>query len=212
MRFHCFLLVIAASAAIASSVGCSATPPMAPVTSSATSKPVAFAAVGDSITEANSSDFLAGEIGSRSWVSHVGPGATFAGGWALSGARSGAMAENARAVEADVLVILAGTNDVFNDVPFEQSAGNLVRVTEKVGAEKVLVSAIPPIDSDPELSTRFNQQLKQFAVSRGWVFVDPMTGIREDDRFAAGMTTDGVHPTEAAAQVIGAALGQAIKG
>jgi lysophospholipase L1-like esterase len=120
------------------------------------------------------------------------------------------MAENTRAVEAEVLVILAGTNDVFNDVPFEQSAGNLVRVTERVGAEKVLVSAIPPIDFEPELATRFNQELKQFAMSRGWIFVDPMTGIREGDRFAAGMTTDGVHPTEAAAQVIGMALGKAI--
>ena len=210
MRFHRFLLVITAAAAIAFSVGCSATSPAAPLPSSATSKSVTFAAVGDSITEANSSDFLAGKIGSRSWVSHVGPEATFAGGWALSGARSSAMAENARDVEADVLVILAGTNDVFNDVPFEQSAGNLVRVAEKVGTEKVLISAIPPIDFEPELATRFNQELKQFAMSRGWVFVDPMTGIREDDRFAGGMTTDGVHPTEAAAQAIGTALGNAI--
>lgn len=212
MRFHRFLLVITASVAIAFSVGCSASPPVTPSPSSATSKPVTFAAVGDSITEANSTDFSAGKIGARSWVSHVGPGAAFAGGWALSGARSAAMAENARGVEADVLVILAGTNDVFNDVPFDQTAGNLVRVAEKVGAEKVLVSAIPPIDFEPDLATRFNQQLKRFVMSRGWVFVDPMTGIREGDRFAAGMTTDGVHPTEGAAQVIGAALGQAIIG
>lgn len=212
MRFHRFLLVITASVAIASSVGCSANPPVTPSPSSATSKPVTFAAVGDSITEANSTDFSAGKIGSRSWVSHVGPGTAFAGGWALSGARSSAMAEYARGVEADVLVILAGTNDVFNDVPFEQSAGNLVRVAETVGAAKVIVSAIPPIDFEPESATRFNQHLKQFAVSRGWVFADPMTGICEGDRFASGMTTDGVHPTEAAAQVIGAALGKAITG
>lgn len=212
VRFHRFLLVISASAVIAFSVGCSANPPSAPVPASATSKPDTFAAVGDSITEANSSHFSAGKIGSRSWVSHVGPGATFAGGWALSGARSAAMAENARDVEAEVLVILAGTNDVFNNVPFEQSAGNLVRIAQKVGAEKVLVSAIPPIDFEPELASRFNQQLKQFAMSRGWVFVDSMAGVREGDRFALGMTTDGVHPTEAAAQVIGKNLGQAIKG
>jgi lysophospholipase L1-like esterase len=122
------------------------------------------------------------------------------------------MAENVGEVEADVLVILAGTNDVNNGVPFEQSAGNLVRVVEKVGARKVLVSAIPPIDVQPGLSPRFNQQLQQFALSHGWVFVDPMAGVREGDRFAPGMTTDGVHPTEAAAQVIGAALGKAIVG
>ncbi|MGX9900063.1 SGNH/GDSL hydrolase family protein [Arthrobacter sp. SA17] len=62
------------------------------------------------------------------------------------------------------------------------------------------------------MATRFNQQLKQFALSRGWVFVDPMAGVRDGDRFASGMTTDGVHPTEAAAQVIGEALGKAITG
>ncbi|WP_458111744.1 SGNH/GDSL hydrolase family protein [Arthrobacter sp. R1-13] len=232
MQAQRFTSVLVASAVIAFSVGCTANPtPVAPLPSSATpssspqqsidenpsraapaptSKSVTFAAIGDSITEANSSDFLVGKIGSRSWVSHVGPGARFAGGWALSGARSAAMAENASDVEADVLVILAGTNDVYNGVPFEQSAGNLVRVAEKVGAQKVLVSAIPPIDIEPGLATRFNQQLKQFALSRGWVFVDPMAGVRQGDRFAPGMTTDGVHPTEAAAQVIGEALGKAI--
>lgn len=229
-----FMSVLTASAVIAFSAGCSASPaPVAPLSSSAipssspqqsignpgsstapapTSKPVTFAAVGDSITAANSSDFAPGKIGSGSWVSHVGPGATFAGGWALGGARSTAMAENVKGIEADVLVILAGTNDVFNDVPFERSAENLVRVAEKVGAPKVLVSAIPPIDYDPESSVRFNRQLKDFALSRGWVFVDPMAGVRDGDRFASGMTTDGVHPTEAAAQVIGAALGKAITG
>ena len=234
MRFQRCLLPITTSIALSFSAGCSANPvPLAPSLSAApssspdqsvdehpgsstapapTSKPVTFAAVGDSITEANSTDFSAGKIGSRSWVSYVGPGVAFAGGWALSGARSAAMAENAKDVEADVLVIVAGTNDVYNDVPFEQSTRNLVRVAEKVGARKVLVSAIPPIDSEPELSPPFNQQLQQFAMSRGWVFVDPMAGVREGDRFAAGMTTDGIHPTEAAAQVIGAALGKAITG
>lgn len=230
-----FMSVLTASAVIAFSAGCSASPaPTAPISSSATpssspqqsteenprsssapaptSKPVTFAAVGDSITAANSRDFAPGKIGSGSWVSHVGPGAAFAGGWALGGARSTAMAENVKDIEADVLVILAGTNDVYNDVPFEQSAENLVRVAEKVGAPKVLVSAIPPIDYDPESSVRFNRQLKEFARSRGWVFVDPMAGVRDGDRFASGMTTDGVHPTEAAAQVIGEALGKAITG
>lgn len=230
-----FTSVLMASAAVVVSAGCSANPaPVAPLTSGATpssspeqsidenpgssaapaptSKPVTFAAVGDSITAANSSEFAPGKIGSRSWVSHVGSGAKFAGGWALGGARSTAMAENVKDIEADVLVILAGTNDVYNDVPFEQSAGNLVRIAEKVGAPKVLVSAIPPIDYDPESSVRFNHQLRQFAQSRGWLFVDPMGGVREGDRFASGMTTDGVHPTEAAAQVIGEALGKAITG
>ncbi|MGX9900062.1 SGNH/GDSL hydrolase family protein [Arthrobacter sp. SA17] len=166
MPIQRFVSVLTASAAIAFSAGCSANPaaeaPLSPTATPSsspqkstevnpgsstapapTSKPVTFAAVGDSITEANSTDFSAGKIGSRSWVSHVGPGAMFAGGWALSGARSAVMAENASDVEADVLLMLAGTNDVFNDVPFEQSAQNLVRVAEKVGAEKVLVSAIP---------------------------------------------------------------------
>ena len=111
------------------------------------------------------------------------------------------------AVQAGVLVILAGTNDVAH-----RTAENISPVVQQVGVFKVVVSAVPPVDFGPETPVRFNTELKRLAVAQGCAFVDPMAGLREGNRFAPGITTGGVHPTEAAARVISAALGRAIIG
>ncbi len=175
--------------------------------------PLTLAVVGDSISEADSHDFSAGRLGEASWVRHaVGDGVRFAGGWAVSGAVTAEMARYARPVPADVLVILAGTNDVYRGVPFATCAANLRSIAEAVGAGRVVVSAIPPIDVEPELVTAYNRQLQDFATESGWEFVDAMTGIRQGDRFADGMSDDGVHPTVRAAEAIGAAVGEYLLG
>jgi len=70
----------------------------------------------------------------------------------------------------------------------------------------VVVSSIPPIDVEPTLVTTYNQQLQDLAATSGWEFVDAMAGIRRGDRFADGMSLDGVHPTVRAAETIGAAV------
>ena len=169
--------------------------------------PLTLAVVGDSISEADSRDFSAGLLGRASWVSHaVGEGIRFAGGWAVSGALTSQMARGARPVEADVLVMLAGTNDVYRGLPFDTCAANLRSIAETVGAGRVVVSTIPPIDFEPMLVTTYNRQLQDFAAASGWEFVDGMTGIRQGDRFAEGMSLDGVHPTVRAAEAIGAAV------
>jgi lysophospholipase L1-like esterase len=169
---------------------------------------VDLAVVGDSISEADSRDFSAGLLGPGSWVSHaVGDGVRFAGGWAVSGALTTQMARGARPVAADVLVVLAGTNDVASGLPFESCAANLRSVVATVGAPRVVVSAIPPIDVVPALATDFNERLRALAAEAGWEFLDAMVGIRDGDgRFAPRMSFDGVHPTVEAAQVIGAAI------
>jgi len=168
---------------------------------------VALAVVGDSISEADSRDFSAGRLGDASWVSHaVGDGVRFAGGWAVSGAVTAQMARGARPVEADVLVIVAGTNDVSRGLPFTTCAANLRSIAGTVGAPRVVVSSIPPIDFEADLVTGYNEQLQALAAESGWDFVDAMAGIRTGDRFADGMSSDGVHPTVRAAESIGAAI------
>ncbi len=149
--------------------------------------PLTLAVVGDSISEADSRDFSAGLLGRASWVSHaVGDGIRFAGGWAVSGALTSQMARGARSVEADVLVMLAGTNDVYRGLPFDACAANLRSIAATVGAPRVVVSTIPPIDFEPMLVTTYNQQLEDLAAASGWEFVDAMAGIRQGDRFADG--------------------------
>ena len=169
--------------------------------------PLTLAVVGDSISEADSRDFSAGLLGRASWVSHVvGDGIRFAGGWAVSGALTSQMARGARPVEADVLVMLAGTNDVYRGLPFATCAANLRSIAQTVGAPRVVVSSIPPIDVEPDLVTDYNERVRELAAAQGWEFVDAMAGIRRDDRFAEGMSLDGVHPTVKAAETIGAAV------
>ena len=171
---------------------------------------VTFAAVGDSITNANSVDFARGRVGDRSWVDHVGPGLSFVGGWARGGARTADMAAHARPVRADVLVVIAGTNDLAHGVDFRAISRNLEAVVSAVGAARVVVSAVPPRDSSPRVTAEFNRRLARFVEAEGWTFVDAAAGLRSGERFADGMSTDGLHPSREGAEVLAGALSAAI--
>jgi len=176
--------------------------PLPTVTPSATVKPITFAAYGDSISNGNSPDFAAGKFGTLSWPSYVGP-ATFAGGWAKGGVQTAEMLAHAKPVTADVLILLAGTNDYGHGIPFAVTSANLDGIVKETGIGRVIVSAVPPNDSMPEAAVAFNEKLGRLASARGWKFVDPMAGVRAGDVYAPGMTRDGIHPTEAAARIIG---------
>jgi hypothetical protein len=72
-------------------LGCSASalpdgngsPEPSAVAPSAVAAPGRFAAVGDSITDADSPDFATGDFGAASWATYVvDDGFVFAGGWA----------------------------------------------------------------------------------------------------------------------------------
>jgi lysophospholipase L1-like esterase len=172
-----------------------------------------FAAVGDSITDADSPDFAAGVLGASSWTTYVvDDGFAFAGGWAEWGATTAMMADSVGAVDADVLVVLAGTNDVAFGIPFEDSAANLDRIAGAVGIEDVVVVSIPPMDALPAGAVAYNERLDALATNRGWRFVDASAGLRTaDGRFAEGMSSDGLHPSVAGARVLGAAIATALR-
>ena len=177
-----------------------------------TSKPLTFAAVGDSITEANSLDFARGNVGTGSWVSHVdSAGIRFVGGWADGGAPTPTILQNVKPVTADVLLVLAGTNDLGRR-PVAESEANIREIVTKAGTPRAVILAVPPFDKDPQLATDYNTAMKAYAASMGWEWVDPMGAVRNGDRWAAGMTTDGTHPTPEAARLIGESVSQALTG
>lgn len=197
-------------------VGCSASGPADGNGSpepSAVAAHVRFAAVGDSITDADSPDFAAGDIGAASWATYVvDDGFAFAGGWVDWGATTGLMADSVGPIEADVLVVLAGTNDVAFRIPFEESAANLDRIVEVVGIEDVVVVSIPPFETLPAGAEAYNERLHGLATDRGWRFVDASAGLRTaDGRFAEGMSSDGLHPSVEGARVLGAAIATALR-
>lgn len=176
-------------------------------TDGSTPRPTSIYAVGDSITESNSPNFVNGEFGDGSWVSHLDPRITVMGGWAKGGARSEDMVDGVRPSDAQTLVLLAGANDTTS-LPFDKTAFNLEAIVNKVGIDRVVVSTIPPRDDQPELNVAFNQNLANLARDKRWHLVDPMAGVRDGVRFKAGMSSDGIHPTVAGATEIGRAMSE----
>ncbi|MGY1715099.1 SGNH/GDSL hydrolase family protein [Geodermatophilus sp. SYSU D01106] len=171
---------------------------------------VRLAAVGDSITQADG-DVPAGVLGRGSWLSTaVGGDVVFAGGWARAGATTADMLDAATAVDADVLVLLAGTNDPGAGLSEGQTAQHLRDIADVVGVDSVVLSSVPPRDADPGVAAATNRALEDLAEDEGWLFADSAAGVRSGDRFASGMATDGLHPSEEGAAVIGAALREAV--
>lgn len=184
-----------------------------PATSGPTADGPTFAAIGDSHTDADSPDFAAGDLGPASWARYVvDDGFVFAGGWAQWGATTEQMADAAAPIDADTLVVLAGTNDLAFGIPFDDVAANLGRIVDRVGIDEVVVVSIPPMEAFPEDAIEFNEQLEELADDRGWRFVDASAGLRNDDgRFREGMTFDGLHPSEAGARVLGEAIADELR-
>ncbi|HIZ38117.1 MAG TPA: SGNH/GDSL hydrolase family protein [Candidatus Ruania gallistercoris] len=172
---------------------------------------LSIAVVGDSITQASAPTFAPGQVSEDSWVSYaVGDPIQLTGGWARWGATTAEMAAAASPVDAEVLVIMAGTNDLAVGTETGQVAADLQRIVEQVGADQVLLCAVPPMDARPEVVPPFNDFLAETAARNGWAWVDPAAGIREDGTFAPGMSVDGLHPTQAGATQIGAAVREAL--
>lgn len=172
--------------------------------------PIRFAAVGDSITEANSSDIIAGSVGNLSWVHYTKSASLrFVGGWADGGAPTSSMKENVTPVVADALVLVAGANDVGNGVPFESTARNLASIVETAGVSRVIISSIPPQDERPAAVAEYNTALERLADDSGWEWVDAAAELgTSDNEFITGMSSDGVHLTEKGAHILGESISQ----
>lgn len=170
-----------------------------------------MAVVGDSITAGDSQDLNEGVPGPLSWTSYAaGPEVEFVGGWAEWGATTERMAEAVtEPFDADVLVVLAGTNDVTTR-SHQDTAANLVEIVETAEVDRVLLSSVPPNDHARERTTELNAFLRAFAAEHGWEWVDAAAPLRDGDRFQPDMTSDGIHPSEAGARALGSAIGAAV--
>jgi len=207
---------VAALAVVGASLaGCAAagTSPAQPAPG-ASDDAVRMAVVGDSITAADSEDLAGGALGAQSWVSYaIDEDVAFAGGWAQWGARTAQMADGiAEPFDADVLVILAGTNDAYADDLDAEIGAHLVRIVERAGVDEVVLSSIPPLEPAPDRAESVNAFLEPFAAQQGWTWVDATAGLRDGDGFARATSYDGVHLTEEGARIVGAAIADAVLG
>jgi lysophospholipase L1-like esterase len=168
--------------------------------------PLTFTVVGDSITAGSLPIEGTAVPGTRSWLpAALGPPLEFQGGWAVPGATTQDMRAGVVPSSADVVVVLAGTNDLFR-LPWEVTADDLRAIVATVGVPRVLLSAIPPFDVDPAQAQGLNRQLADLAAAQGWRYVDPWEGISVDGAYAPGTSADGVHPTQEVADVVGRRL------
>lgn len=170
--------------------------------------------VGDSITEMDSPDFDDGRIGPGSWAAYAdGHGVHILGGWAHSGATTTDMLHGlaTRDLQADVLVILAGNNDIDHHVADPAIEAQLQEIAGRVHAHRVVLSTVAPEDAVAPAVDALNSQLPALARAQGWQLVDPMSAISDGHgHYLPGMTRDGVHPTPPAALMIGEALHSAL--
>lgn len=176
-----------------------------------TAEPLTFAVVGDSISA------RAGRTGidqsAGSWTSYAGAADLeyVDNGWAQNGATLFEMEANLSAVGADALVILAGTNDLTGGVPVADRLAIVGQLADQSGASRIVISAVPPFDGAPAASTEWNAALAEYASARGWQFVDPWSTLRTPaGSYIARFTLDGVHPTVAAAQIVGTVIHAAL--
>ncbi|MCV2395913.1 SGNH/GDSL hydrolase family protein [Actinotalea sp. M2MS4P-6] len=130
-------------------------------------------------------------------------------GWWYPGATSAGVL-NYIQPGGDVLVLMVGTNDIREGISRTTTVANVHAIVDKVGAAHVVLLAVAPcdvtddngIDRQREASV-LNRSLATHAQDAGWLFVDPWARIRTlDGGYASGMTTDGVHPTTAGAQIV----------
>lgn len=189
-------------------------PASAPTAAPSTPGELHMAVVGDSLTAGNGLvEQPTGLADSpqrptdMSWLLGVeGAPLVVDGGWAVPGATSVQMDEHVTRYAADVVVIMAGTNDLLKGVAWPDTRRSLLSIVEKAGVDRVVLTAVPPLDAQPTATGPLNDRLAGLAADQGWEFVDPWTDVEQDGVYRPGDSADGVHPVSTVAVAVGRAI------
>ncbi|MBO9038897.1 GDSL-type esterase/lipase family protein [Curtobacterium flaccumfaciens] len=165
---------------------------------------------GDSITEMP-----------KSWMRQLKDSSmTNVGGTAIGSATTTKILANTAHHGADVLVVMAGTNDLRYQRSSASILQNIDKIAARAGADHVVISAIAPSNTTNygkshidrrKLGEILNRDLQNHALTRGWMFVDPWAADRRlDGGWPSSRTYDGVHPTVAMSKKVSVRMQQAI--
>ncbi|MDO7881492.1 SGNH/GDSL hydrolase family protein [Salinibacterium soli] len=169
--------------------------------------PITFAVVGDSITAWTSL-----EPGLSSWVGTARSARVLLkGGWAVAGATTVDMLAGVDDVpDADVLVVMAGTNDILGgatDASLAATADRITEIVRETGIDRVVLSAVAPNDFRQEGTEKLNDALAALAARHGWTWFDPWMFVREaDGGYVRGVSADGIHPSRQVEMRVGTEL------
>jgi lysophospholipase L1-like esterase len=175
-------------------------------------RPVTIAVLGDSNTTGFSGTLEAGVAAGTAWVTRLPAEFTVVGGWAVDGSTASAIADAAVEMpDVELVIVMAGTNDIATGVPTEITLNEIARIADAVGAQAMAVCAIPPLGWSPRAAQELNSALEAHAEAHGWLFIDPWVEMRNPDgTWVAAYETDGVHTSAegyaAAGDQIGAQL------
>lgn len=142
------------------------------------------------------------------------------GGTAIGGATVPRILTNVSARDADVLVVMAGTNDIRYARSSTTITQNIGKVVHKVGARHVVIAAIAPSNvtkyGKKHIDRRkqgeiLNRDLQNYALTNGYLFVDPWAADRQlNGGWPSNRTIDGTHPTVAMSKKVAVRMQQAI--
>jgi lysophospholipase L1-like esterase len=108
---------------------------------------------------------------------------------------------------ADVLVVLAGSNDVAFATSNDDVELALQRLVDRTQVPRVLLASIPPGARQPQKTADFNDLLSRIAYRHDWSFVNASADlVARDCAYRPRMTLDGVRPSEAGAKAIAEAV------
>jgi lysophospholipase L1-like esterase len=105
---------------------------------------------------------------------------------------------------ADVLVVQGGINDVVQQRPAEEAAGNLAAMLDRgraAGLELALTDVLPWNNGDARAAediARLNSLIRQLAAAAGATllpFHDTLADPADPRRMGPGLTDDGSHPS-----------------
>ncbi|WP_123942642.1 MULTISPECIES: SGNH/GDSL hydrolase family protein [unclassified Frondihabitans] len=172
---------------------------------------VRVAIVGDSLTAGGGRSLSEG-LTPNTWITYAkGNGVDYVGGWAVGGTTIQQMAAAVKPIaKVDVLVLMAGTNDVRHKISFADSRASYEKVIATLHPKHVIIGAIPPNNRHPRQAALYEKHLHAYALAAGYDFVDPWGFARDGDVYAPGTSLDGTHPTTAGYRLVGLAYRDAI--
>ena len=188
-------------------------PSIAPVSSVAADPGVTtFTTLGDSHTTGDFIEFDEGLAAGASWtITARSDTRAYVGGWARGGATTSDMLAHAEHRDANWLVLMVGTNDPGHGVTWAQSRRNILEMVKIVGADQVLLSAIPPRNRVEQRQQTFNGRLHELALEQGFSWINPWGDYRTaSGGWISGMTVDGTHAKRDVYRAIGRVFGQRI--
>jgi len=114
---------------------------------------------------------------------------------------------SARTYHADLLLVMAGTNDILTyHHTFEQIACNYGYLLDKVRPEQRLIVTLVPYTSFPEYTDKIravNSEIRRLSELKGADIIDINTYLSNDGLLSYQFTTDGIHFNRRAYQIWG---------